>query len=202
MNRMIVPIWFGVILGSLVVAYLGMVIATPHFTPRVQSVEATLVTRLDPPASGPASAAPAASGSPADCSLHAAFPEPVRRWCGTIEDNAARQQLDPNLVAAVMTRESGGDSSAYSSSGAVGLLQIMPSDGLAASFYCDTGPCFASRPLTQQLLDPQFNISYGTKMLSGLLKRYGSVREALRAYGPMDVGYSYADKVLSIYAQN
>ena len=55
---------------------------------------------------------------------------------------------------------------------------------------------------TQQLLDPQFNISYGTRMLAELVKRYGNAREALRAYGPMDVGYSYADTVLAIYTRN
>jgi hypothetical protein len=36
-------------------------------------------------------------------------------------------------------------------------------------------------------------------MLSGLLKREGSLREALKSYGPMDVGYSYSDKVMGIF---
>jgi hypothetical protein len=36
-------------------------------------------------------------------------------------------------------------------------------------------------------------------MLSGLKHRYGDIRQALRAYGPMDVGFSYADKVISLY---
>jgi hypothetical protein len=36
-------------------------------------------------------------------------------------------------------------------------------------------------------------------MLAGLVKHAGSLREALKAYGPMDVGYYYADKVLAIY---
>ncbi len=36
-------------------------------------------------------------------------------------------------------------------------------------------------------------------MLAGLLNRHGSLREALKAYGPKDVGYYYADKVLGHY---
>jgi hypothetical protein len=36
-------------------------------------------------------------------------------------------------------------------------------------------------------------------MLAGLGSKQGNVREALRAYGPMNVGYYYADKVLGIY---
>jgi hypothetical protein len=36
-------------------------------------------------------------------------------------------------------------------------------------------------------------------MLAGLNQKYGSIRDALKAYGPMDTGYAYADKVLSIF---
>ena len=78
-------------------------------------------------------------------------------------------------------------------------MQVMPRDGIAASFECINGPCFASRPTIEELLDPGFNIQYGTHMLAGLITRLGSLREALKAYGPMDVGYHYADNVLSIY---
>ncbi len=203
MNRMIVPIWFGVISGSLVVIYLGMVIATPRIPQQVQSVQSTLVSQIKGDIEPPSPVVmQAAANNGSNCSLKASFPGSVRQWCDLIQSNASQQQMDSNLVAAVMTQESGGNPSAYSVSGAVGLLQVMPRDGVAASFYCDTGPCFASRPSTQELLDPQFNIAYGTRMLAGLVKRYGNTREALRAYGPMDMGYRYADTVLSLYAQN
>jgi len=104
-----------------------------------------------------------------------------------------------DLIAAVMLQESGGNPDAYSRSGAVGLMQVMPHDGKAAEFMCINGPCFANRPSMQELFDPQFNIQYGVRMLAGLIQRKGDVREALRAYGPMDAGYTYADKVLTIY---
>jgi len=97
-----------------------------------------------------------------------------------------------------MLQESGGQSDVISASGAVGLLQVMPSDGIAAGFMCANGPCFASRPTTQELLDPSFNVDYGVRMLANLLQKYGNERDALKAYGPYNVGYYYADKVLSI----
>ena len=80
----------------------------------------------------------------------------------------------------------------------MGLMQVMPRDGLAAGFMCINGPCFAARPSMQELYDPEFNISYGTQMLAGLIERHGNARDALRAYGPMDMGFRYADIVLGI----
>lgn len=133
------------------------------------------------------------------CQVTSAYPESVRRWCDIISQEAAEQHLDPNFIAAVMLQESGGDAQAYSPSGAVGLLQVMPRDGLAARFECINGPCFASRPSMDELFDPVFNIEYGVRMLAGLVEREGSLRDGLMAYGPMDVGYSYADRVLAIY---
>jgi hypothetical protein len=132
-----------------------------------------------------------------DCSL-TSVPDSIRKWCGAIESASANYGVNPELVAAVMMQESGGQSDVISASGAVGLMQVMPSDGIAAGFMCANGPCFAARPTTEQLLDPEFNIDYGVRMLAGLLERYGNERDALKAYGPYNVEYYYADKVLAI----
>ncbi len=133
------------------------------------------------------------------CEVSHSYPEGILQWCDIITDFAGQANLPPNLIAAVILQESSGDSNAYSGSGAVGLMQVMPRDGLAASFECINGPCFASRPTIEELLDPSYNVEYGTHMLAGLIGRLGDVREALKAYGPMDRGYAYADKVLAIY---
>jgi Transglycosylase SLT domain len=133
------------------------------------------------------------------CEISQDFPKKVRQWCDLIEANAHQHELSPNLLAALIWQESGGNPTAYSKSGAVGLMQVMPRDGIARNFQCANGPCFAKRPTIAQLKDPQFNIEYGARMLGNLVKRHGSVREALKSYGPMDVGYYYADKVLGIY---
>ena len=134
-----------------------------------------------------------------DCRVSTAFPESILQWCEQITRYADLNALAPDLIAAVMLQESGGQHLAYSHSGAVGLMQVMPRDGIAQKFMCKNGPCFSSRPTISELEDPEFNVSYGTRMLSGLNNRFGNIRDALKSYGPMDVGYSYADKVLAIY---
>jgi soluble lytic murein transglycosylase-like protein len=140
--------------------------------------------------------------NPSSCAISQSFPEDVRQWCNQIMRHASKNNLDPNLVAAVIWQESGGDPEAYSKSGAVGLMQVMPRDGIAANFQCINGPCFTTRPTIDELQKPNFNIKYGTGMIAGLLNKYEDTREALKYYGPMNVGYYYADKVLSIYQSN
>lgn len=127
------------------------------------------------------------------------YPVDILKWDELIVQAADETGINPDLIAAVMVQESGGDPTAYSHSGAVGLMQVMPRDGLAESFMCANGPCFAGRPTIAELEDPEFNTRYGSRMLAGLIKRYGNERDALMAYGPKDVGYYYADKVLAIY---
>ena len=134
------------------------------------------------------------------CEISQKYPHKVLRWCDLISVYAHERDLPPDLVAALILQESGGNPKAYSGSGAVGLMQIMPRDGLAAAFICANGSCFHDRPPQAKLVDPEFNIKYGTKMLARLLRTHGDMREALKAYGPMDVGYYYADKVLALYS--
>jgi soluble lytic murein transglycosylase-like protein len=136
------------------------------------------------------------------CALSSSFPTEVTQWCGLITAYAEQHGLSADLIAALIWLESGGDQVAYSRSGAVGLMQVMPRDGIASSFMCKNGPCFTDRPTTAELQDPEFNISFGTRMLAKLLQRSGSMREALKNYGPMNVGYTYADKVLAIYERH
>jgi len=100
----------------------------------------------------------------------------------------------------VIFTESGGDETVISSQGAVGLMQVMPRDGIAASFYCGDNPCFKNRPTINELLNPEFNVKYGSRMLINLIEgNEGSERWGLRLYGPMDYGFIYADKVLAVY---
>lgn len=143
----------------------------------------------------------ASSSTESNCQVSEKYPDRIRIWCSLITQHAEQKVLDPDLIAALIWQESGGNPSAYSHSGAVGLMQVMPRDGIAASFRCPNGPCFKNRPSIAQLEDPEFNVSYGTKMLAGLVKQRGGLREALKSYGPADVGYSYADKVIKIYKQ-
>ncbi len=179
----------GTIIGSLVVALLGWILAT-----NIQILPVAEVAYAASPTQSPEQSAPVE-----DCEVSHRFPQGILQWCEMITTLAGQADLPPNLVAAVILQESGGDAMAYSSSGAVGLMQVMPRDGVAASFECINGPCFASRPTIEELQNPEFNVEYGTGMLAGLITKLGSPREALKTYGPMDMDYRYADKVLAIY---
>jgi soluble lytic murein transglycosylase-like protein len=140
---------------------------------------------------------PSAGNPPSD--LSSSFPAAIQQWQQQIEDAALDTGLDSNLIAAVMLQESGGDPGAYSSSGAVGLMQVMPRDGLAQTFMCAGQPCFTGRPSTQELWEPDFNVQYGSRLLARLIDLHESPRAGLKAYGPMDMDFRYADRVLEIY---
>lgn len=131
------------------------------------------------------------------------YTENIEPWCGLIETSAQEYGLDPFLVAAVITQESSGNPDAYSDSGAVGLMQVMPRDGLAATcegcFNAQGVNYFTDRPTMAELFDPAFNVDCGSEYLAGRIATWGSIREGVFHYGPSDVGYTYADKVLAIY---
>ena len=190
-----------VLIGCLIVIWVGTVAAAqmPPQALLAPTLTAAAETNTESDHAGQGyEGAPEAHNTPS-CSLPGRYPEKVRRWCEPIERYAHETGLPANLIAAVMLQESGGNPEAYSHSGAVGLMQVMPRDGIAANFMCINGPCFASRPTIEELKDPDFNIAYGSRMLANLTTRHGSYREALFRYGPMDVGYRYADLVLTIW---
>jgi soluble lytic murein transglycosylase-like protein len=135
-----------------------------------------------------------------NCQVSSSYPDSILQWCDQITRHSKKNNLDPDLVAALIWQESGGNPTAYSKDGAVGLMQIMPRDGIAAKFQCANGPCFVNRPSIDELQKPNFNIKYGTAMLANLQQKYGDTREALKYYGPMNVGYYYADKVIGIFS--
>lgn len=193
-----------VLFGCLIVIWVGTVAAaqmpSQALLAPTLTASAAFQTALDHPESDPEHN-PALEGQSAqpDCALPASYPASIQQWCQGITQNARETGLPAALIAAVVLQESGGNPLAYSSSGAVGLMQVMPRDGLAADFMCVNGPCFTSRPTMAELEDPDFNLAYGSRMLANLFAKHGSYREALYRYGPMDMGYRYADLVLNIW---
>lgn len=176
------------------------------FLSSLMTFPAAAYTAINPPSiSQQASESAAIIGNPpssadtGQCQVSSQYPNEIYQWCGLITHFANQAGLSPDLVAAIIYQESGGNPEAYSKSGAVGLMQVMPRDGIARQFQCINGPCFSNRPTIDELRNPEFNIQYGTQMLRRLEDHTGDIREALRSYGPMDVGYYYADKVLGIY---
>jgi len=87
------------------------------------------------------------------------IPAAVRRWAFLIVPAAHKYGLSPNLIAAVMTMESGGDPLALSPADARGLMQVLH------------GPW-----------DPAQNVDVGAHMLATFLSQFHSVRLALAAY--------------------
>lgn len=87
-------------------------------------------------------------------------PATVRRWAFLIVPAARKYGLDPNLIAAVMTMESGGDPLAWNgASDARGLMQILH------------GPW-----------DPKKNVYTGARMFSRFLAEFNDLTLALAAY--------------------
>jgi soluble lytic murein transglycosylase-like protein len=196
------------LLGSLIVALLGFLLSAGVSLPAVLDASAAgletnqsqnVVNDSNSAATSANQTAEQPAIDPTVCAVSEKYPESIRQWCTLITRYSQQYNLDPDLIAALIWQESGGNPLAYSHSGAVGLMQVMPRDGLAANFMCPSGPCFANRPTISELQNPEFNISYGVGMLAGLFNKYGSLREALLYYGPTDVGYYYADIVLGLY---
>ena len=189
----------GAIFASIILCILTFSLTAGAALPEMKNSPSPDVEQNEPLAAEPAEAQRSeVYGS--GCEVSQKYPDQIRQWCQLITSYSFPNGLDPDLVAALVWQESGGDPLAYSKSGAVGLMQVMPRDGIAATFMCINGPCFTNRPTIQELQDPTFNVEFGTGMLGGLQARYGDIREALKYYGPKDVGYYYADKVLGIYA--
>lgn len=194
-----------VFIGCLIVVWVGTVAAANMPTQEILAPTQTAAAKTASLKSADAHEGEEETPEPVadntSCTLSAVYPKTILQWCALIEIAAQETGLPPNLLAALILQESGGDPQILSSSGAVGLMQVMPRDGIAAEFMCVNGPCFASRPTIKELKDPAFNVTYGSQMLAGLYAKHGSYRDALYRYGPMDVGYYYADLVLKIWIE-
>jgi hypothetical protein len=128
----------------------------PRSTP---TVTPSSIVSPDLPSPAPASTPDVVTmGGPS--TLGPSVPGAVRQWESLIVKYAAENALDPNLVAAVIMTESGGNPQATSTKGAIGLMQIV------------NGP-----------YDPEENVRDGTRILADRLRRYGGDLElGLAAY--------------------
>lgn len=124
----------------------------------------------------------------------------VAQYAPHIEAAASEFKVEPALVHAVITAESGYNASAVSRAGAQGLMQLMPQT--------------AARYEVSDAFDPEQNIRGGVRYLSDLLKLFDNdYRLAVAAYNagenavlrhgrkipPYRETQAYVPKVLRLY---
>ena len=94
-----------------------------------------------------------------------------------VRGHARNYDLDPALLAAVIYQESKFKADAVSSSGAVGLMQLLPAT--AQGIADRTG---GSGWHERDLVNPELNVRYGSWYLRHLLDKYKDEELALAAY--------------------
>ncbi len=99
------------------------------------------------------------------------------RYEQIVRGHADNYSLDPALLAAVIYQESKFKPDARSTSGAIGLMQLLPDTAKGIALH--TG---GSEFRVADLYDPELNVRYGAWYLRHLLRKYGDERSALAAY--------------------
>ena len=105
-----------------------------------------------------------------------------RRERAAIQDEDGVWRASQELVDSVIEAESSGNADAISPTGAVGLMQLLPSTAAAPGFGVRalTG---SKEEIIRQLLDPITNKRLGTDYLNAMINRFGGdVELALAAY--------------------
>jgi soluble lytic murein transglycosylase len=99
------------------------------------------------------------------------------RYDAIVRGHARNYRLDPALLAAVIYQESKFRAHARSSSGAIGLMQLLPSTAKGIAVH--TG---GSRFRVADLDNPEINVRYGAWYLRHLIDKYGNEATGLAAY--------------------
>lgn len=122
------------------------------------------------------------------------IPEVARKIVSVAAHQAEKRELDVVLLAAIMATESSFNPYAYSSVGAVGLMQIYP--------RAHPKKIAATKSKGKFLYDIKNNINMGATVLSNYLGMSDGDRiEALQRYNGAlgDPDHSYANKVMEYY---
>ncbi|MEA3339353.1 MAG: lytic transglycosylase domain-containing protein [Chloroflexota bacterium] len=117
----------------------------------------------------------------------------VARWEPIILQEAERRNLDPDLIAALIWKESQGRSTVEGPAGAVGLMMVMP---------------FSWRPSPEELVNPWTNMFWGARVLATVIQDgRGDLYYSLAAYNGsweqihLGVTRRYAASILDSYAR-
>jgi soluble lytic murein transglycosylase len=99
------------------------------------------------------------------------------RYEQIIAAHARNYRLEPALLAAVIYQESKFRPDVKSSSGAIGLMQLLPDTARGIAVH--TG---GSKFVVKDLYNPELNVRYGSWYLRHLLDKYHDEKTALAAY--------------------
>lgn len=102
------------------------------------------------------------------------LPPTVTHWKTLINETAKKYNIDANVVAIVMTMESGGDPKAASGAGAQGLMQVthLTADDIAKKYLKEP------RDGIYDLFDPATSIEFGTAYLAYLRDVFGEPQQS------------------------
>lgn len=120
-------------------------------------------------------------------------------YSGYVQQAAAKYEIEPDLIHAVIKTESNGNQRAVSKKGAMGLMQLMPSTAYDMNVV--------------NPFNPEENIEGGTRYLKQLLEKFnGDLTLALAAYNagpktvekygnvpPISETRQYVKKIISLF---
>jgi soluble lytic murein transglycosylase-like protein len=106
---------------------------------------------------------------------------------GLIRERSAEHGVDPDLVHAIIEMESGYDTSAVSKTGAVGLMQLMPTT--------------AARFGVTDRTDPTQNVDAGVRYLKTLSDEFQDLELVLAAYNAGEDAVRHYDREVPPYAE-
>jgi len=125
-----------------------------------------------------------------------AHPEEMRReeweifyplkWWAEIRQESQRHNIDPYLIAGIIRQETVFNPRAKSRANALGLMQLLPSTGIAVAKKNSIG---GGRISNAELFNPTINIRLGTAYVKELLDRFDKFEYVAAAYngGPTRV---------------
>jgi len=112
------------------------------------------------------------------------------RYKDLIEQAGRRNGVDPDLIRAVIWRESNFERTMIGGKGEIGLMQIMPSSGAAEWARVNK----RAVPTKAQLSDPRLNIEIGSWILGRALKHWVGYKDQIAlALCEYNAGYSRAN---------
>jgi len=128
-------------------------------------------TKAAQPVLGPAQATAGTQALTKNAASNPTGAQPItnQRLEELIQTTAGRHHVDPALVRAVMETESGGNPTAVSRKGALGLMQLMPTTAIQLG--------------VKNVFSPDDNLEAGVRYLRSMLEHYnGDLDRSLAAY--------------------